>query len=614
MHKSELVIGSASSGKTTYLINKAHKIIESDPQAKVALVSPSRGAANKIKELCQVEGIHALTPSDIVMQARHFLTGSVWGHEYESSWVSIYKIIETIREPLKDKGYTHIDGKSAVWFMVAAERNQWDEAEWKQHLFLWHGGQDSLISEIIHFIYDFLRNNNITFYALVFNQIAQALEGNESMLGYTHILIDDAQNLPLSEYNFLSNLAVEHSNITIAVDEEKQVHAWNEGSNADIKALFTGKYTWAAITEFEGTVGMSWQIKSVCENLLRKDGAPIKDDQDRIKLYQSAHEEEEAENIMRQVVKVAAKYPDKSILVTFRQAWFGRCIIKAAIAQGIYADIRTKDNKGFTSTADLIGDYLSLAVNPMNGAAFMNAMNQPARRLGKAAWVDMMNLRIDRSVTDWVALSDMLHEIKGIRKGQVNALNDFRNHIHNLPYLSGSEISDYILDDIGVREWVTEKYGNESVMPILHLEKAARDSTSLEDCLRLFEVYRGGATDSQAHIVIAPASQVINERFDYVWVAGVESGVFPLADDKTSYWSKSLLERDYRALYSIVSRANLGIAFWTAQARNINGRWRRTAIDPMVLSIVDMENKSPQGNLYRKPSIKSLKSLVAQGA
>lgn len=609
MLQTELVTGNVSTGKTTYLIEKANMIAAKNTDSKILFATPSKASQLKIKDKMRRTNIDVLTPMELAATAKRLLEGSMWGFDYETSWVSTDQVKNTIKEFIKKRGYSIEELKKALWFMVSAERNLWQDSEWQSHLYMWYGAEDYRIGEVIEQVKDFLHENNAALIPMIFNQISNGLKGCEYMLGYSHILIDDIQNMPLNELLFIAKLATEHRNITLAFDKNKLINSWDEGTSENIMDIMLTLYPDLQINELTETIGLGWQIKEVCDTIL-SEGRLELPAKDKIRIYTNPHEISEARAIIDQVIKVAVKYPDKSLLVTYRQAWFGRNIIDEAIRRNIYADIRTKANKSIIMPAELFADYLSLANNPMNGAAFFNAMNQPARKLGTGAWADLMELRHLRDIPDWLDTVDMLYEVKGVRRSQVDALNLFKTHISNLMFLKGQEISSYMLHEIGLEAWVLKKWGNGASIAIEWLKEASAQSSNIEECEQAFNLLRIGHTGRQSQVTIAPISEAITERFDYVWVAGIEKGIFPMFNDNTQYWSETVVSRDTKALYSIVSRANIGAVLWSAEIRNINGYWKRTTISPMVRAIATEEY---QGNRGRKPKSKSLKSFAFQG-
>lgn len=609
----EIVTGAAATGKTTYLLHKAGRIAAAG--GRPVIVCASRQAAMAIQEQAP-HGCISTTAMELAIEARNMLTGSIWGHEFETSWVSPARLVEIAKPLCKHRGMPAFYAERAVWFMVAADRNGWTD-DWHTHLYIWFGAHEKGAVEIIRYLHDFMRANNIVLFPMAFRQITKAIEGYHGILGYTHVLADDAQSIPWSEYLFLESLA-EPGNITIAIDPDKQVRSWGEGGCRDIAAEFMRRHPKAASRKLEQRKGQSWNLGIICEHLRTCGHRPLPGEVERLKLYQTNHESREAARIVRQVAKVREKYPDRSILVTFRLPRFGRAIMAHAVQEGLDADVRGYGDAGIAAALDLVADYLALADNPLNGVAFANAMNQPSRRLGVATWLDMNELREDRGVTNWLDLIDLVHEVKGIRQSTVKALEAFRTDILNLAVLAGREISDYLLDEIGLRGWLESKYGLDAATVASDaLASASATAANARECLRNIEVARASGSTRKG-IVIAPIGRVVGERFDYVWLSGVEHGIFPLEDDPTGYWTESGREvRDYQALYTIISRANRGVALWTAETRNLGGRWKRTVLSNMVEPFTDTVNafeRAQQKFRLAKPAMRPFPAVGAAAA
>jgi len=596
----EHVTGVSSSGKTTYLINKAKEIAK-NAGCKPLIVAPYQGGVLSIKELVGDDpNITVETTMDVAVKCKRMLSGNMWGHDYETTWIPPSRLIATARFLGKRMGIDKLFADKAVWFIVAYERNGWEDEDYSQNLWAWFMGDFEKVGILIEKLYLEMEDNNVALLPMMFRSIIKPLEGFGNITGHTHLLLDDLQMYPFMEFDFLASLVGKNGNITCASDPNKLVRAHDSGGMGDTIERFKIKNPQAFTTLLEST-NVSYSLCSINRNLASCGKEDLDDNSEKAKLYRTMHETKEAAKIIHQVMTVRAKYPDKKILITFRSDWYGRNIIKEALEADMDVDIRGYGNKNIAECFDVIADYLSLAINPLNGIAFLSAMNKPARRLGKSAEENLFLLRHDKGVTHWHDLVNIAHEVRGIQKAQITALGNFRGICRNLVSLEGDEIADYILNDIGVGDYLSEKYGKESKVAIDALKQSAKLSINPFECLERLEVLRAASTRVKgSKLVIAPISHVIGERFDYVWMSAIEDGIFPLSKDDTAYWNEDLEERDYKALYTAASRANIGIAFWSSYFRNINGKWKRTVLSPMILQIADLTRNSANDDELKK--------------
>ncbi|MCK7514793.1 MAG: hypothetical protein MZV70_69520 [Desulfobacterales bacterium] len=87
-------------------------------------------------------------------------------------------------------------------------------------------------------------------------------------------------------------------------------------------------------------------------------------------------------------------------------------------------------------------------------------------------------------------------------------------------------------------------------------------------------------------------------EFDYVFVAGLEEGLFPFTQyEETTQEDliRSRIEEERRLLYVAVTRARIGLSLWRAKARTFRGR--RLALPPsrFLAEIEDMVPTAEQG-------------------
>ncbi len=618
MHReAELVIGSAGSGKTSYLIGKARHILRRDPHAKVLVLTPFPGAKQRfVRELGAHERLRVMTVAELAMKARLMFAGNVWReHEHPATWIRPHRLVPFARRYLGFWQIPRSYAELAVRFIVASERHGWRGRQWHEHLYMWFGAHVRDAAEAVRACYETMRRNNVALTQMAYRLMARAFMDAPGALGATHLLLDDAQFLGDEELRMALATVAHTRAATMAVDDFKRLDTWATGSVCDPREMFVRFAPEASVRDLGGTgETVGWALREVLAHL-RSGGAHRVPDEARVRMFRSRHEHAEARIMLERALALRDRYPDRRALITYLFPAHGALVVARALEMGLRDAVRAlPDTHPAMPALDLLADYVALAVNPANGLAFLHAVNRPRRGLGDTTTEALLAFREENEIVNWFHLADMVHRIRGVRAAQAAAMEGFVALVARLAASPPREVPA-ALEDAGVRAWVEERHEEGGRMAWEVLVRCSREALTLPDMLDRLERGRVGlASRDDAAITIAPAALVAGERFDYVMALGVEDGIIPPEHDQTTYLGDpDVISRAYRALYLMLSRADRAASLWTARVRSVRTRPKIVTTHPMVDAFTVLEDAA-HGRRGMAPERRRAKSGAPQGA
>ncbi len=379
------------------------------------------------------------------------------------------------------------------------------------------------------------------------------------------IHIDEYQDTNKVQYMIATLLAEKDKNLCVVGDIDQNIYSWR---GADIQNIlnFEKDYPDAKVILLEENYRSTQRILDVANEVIKKNKQRREknlftknEEGDKLSLYESYDENEEARTIIDEAYSLIDKgVRADEIAVLYRANFQSRILEEYCLRKGVpYQVLGTKffERK---EVKDVIS-YLKASLNPENVSDFVRIINTPVRGIGKvtiakvvAGEEDTLPQLTKIKVKEFRKLLERIREFALQNKpSDTIKFILFESRIEKT-LREGTADDQERLENIKELVTVASKYDN--MPPEEGIEKFLTESALASDQDEL-EVPQAGIKLMTVH-----ASKGL--EFDYVFIAGLEQGLFPHDEDG---------EEERRLFYVAITRARKKLYLSWAQIRTIFG-------------------------------------------
>ena len=441
--------------------------------------------------------------------------------------------------------------------------------------------EDDVVYKVYKKYQDILfKNNSVDFDDLLilpiklFNENKDVLEYYQDK--YKYILIDEYQDTNRAQYILSKMISAKYKNICAIGDNDQSIYSFR---NADYRNIlnFEKDYPLCKTIMLEQNYRSTKNILSAA-NCIIKNNEKRKDKNlwsdncvgDKISVYKAFDEVDEVFYCIRKIkelVKSGISYSDIVILyrTNAQSRVFESELLKANLPFRIVGSFYFYSRK---EIKDLLA-YLRLVHNHNDDISLLRVINTPKRGIGLKS---IANLEEKASLNN-CSLFDAISSSKELEfKNMILELSKLKDE------LSLTDFVEVVLERSGLRASLKEENSLEADIRLENLEefksvtKTFEEQSgiiSLEDFLLEvslvsdIEEYR----DDPNRITLMTVHSVKGLEFDYVFLVGMEEGLFP---HKNSF-SKEDFEEERRLMYVAVTRAKKKLYITWAKQRRIYG-------------------------------------------
>jgi len=457
---------------------------------------------------------------------------------------------------------------------------------------------------------------------------------------FRHILIDEFQDTNLAQYQLVKLLFTngqehyerENRSLCVVGDIDQSIYSWR-GADYRILLNFQKDFKNAEMIKLEQNYRSTDNIlrcaNSIIENnkeRLDKVLRSTKGAGEKIVVYEAQDESDEANFIAMKIRQITNRKNYNQCAVLYRTNAQSRSIEEALMSSSIpykiYGGLKFYDRK---EIKDIVA-YLKLIYNPNDSISLRRIINVPKRAIGDTTIQKLQKFADDNEISLFEAISRISET--DIQKKTQSKLNDFQTLILKLKDAQ----KNYNLDEyIGL---VIEKSG---YIAELQSSNTPDDETRIENLQELvnvaseFEPEDINNTLGEFLAQIALVSDTDNLEnisdnvtlmtlhsakgleFPYVFLAGLEEGIFP---HSRTFESQSELEEERRLMYVGVTRAEQELFLTFAKRRLLWGDYKynppsrfleeipHSIIDTSYSETMTVTKPSFKNNNYRSESIK----------
>ena len=395
---------------------------------------------------------------------------------------------------------------------------------------------------------------------------------------FKYILIDEYQDTNEAQYLLTKMLSAKYRNICVVGDENQSIYSFR-GANYRNILNFEKDYQEAKVIKLEQNYRSTTTILDAANSVIKNNQSrkdknlwSTKGEGAKITYYRAENEKDEAKYIGKKARELNSKgvsYQD--IAVLYRTNAQSRIIEETMLAENIpYRVIGGTSFYNRKEIKDLLA-YLKLIHNDRDNISLQRVINTPKRGIGLKT-IEQLQEKAD-------SLEISMYEAIDGGKELV-----FKNLIENLKRISENltltELVDKVLDATGLKKELQEEKTLEADIRLENLEEFKSITkqfeeefgiVSLEDFLLETSLIsdKDEFTNDINRISLMTIHSVKGLEFDYVFVVGLEEGIFP---HMNSLMDNTELEEERRLCYVAITRAKEKLYISNARRRTLFGK------------------------------------------
>jgi DNA helicase-2/ATP-dependent DNA helicase PcrA len=385
---------------------------------------------------------------------------------------------------------------------------------------------------------------------------------------FHYIMVDEAQDNNLLQYQMVSMLTRPHYNLFVVGDDDQSMYKFrgaNPQSFIEFKSSYDNKVKQIPlmINYRSNSSILETANKLIRNNINRieKELVPYKESNEKGVFYNVYQDEaEEASNVIAEIKTLNQNGIDyKKIAILYRTNAQSRSFEDELIFAGIpytlhggYSFYERKEVK------DLIS-FFQLAYDTNNNKAFQRIYNTPNRFLGQAFLRDIQNVKKVKSHFEAI---DHLH-LKGFQKNGANELKWLIKSLQNIS-LNGSltDMINMIMEN-GYKDHLTDDNSSDEENPVFEnvetLVHLLKQFDSLEEFIKHVESMTNKRKLDDKGVQLMTIHRSKGLEFPIVFSVGLSEGVLPhirsIEAEDNGDQKENPIEEERRLAYVAVTRA-----------------------------------------------------------
>ena len=490
--------------------------------------------------------------------------------------------------------------------------------------------QEKIAQAYVEYQKELKKNNALDFDDLLvktvelFQSCPDVLEYYQNRFRY--IMVDEYQDTNTVQFKFISTLARQYRNLCVVGDDDQSIYKFR-GANIRNILDFEKVFPDAKVVKLEQNYRSTQNILNAANGVIannrgRKEkalwteneqGEPILFQQ-----FQNGYEEAEyvSGEISKKVRKGEAEYQDFAVLyrTNAQSRLFEEKFLYANIPYKIVGGVNFYSRK---EIKDILA-YLKTIDNGKDDLAIRRIINVPKRGIGNVTLAKVQAYADSRDISFFEALEEA-GEIPGLGKAALK-IQPFVHLIHemrlSLADMSMQDLIQAILDKTGYAEDLKNEDTDESEARLENIDEFINKAVTYEEGAEepnlsgfLEEVALVADIDSvedgDNRVLLMTLHSAKGLEFPYVYLAGMEDGLFPsymsiAADDPTEE-----IEEERRLCYVGITRAMKELTITCARCRMVRGETQYNNVSRFVREIPSelLARKSVMPREPKKPEV-----------
>ncbi|MFI3201906.1 MAG: UvrD-helicase domain-containing protein [Eubacteriales bacterium] len=468
-----------------------------------------------------------------------------------------------------------------------------------------------------------LKKNNALDFDDIIGKTVELLKNNLDILEnyqnrFQYIMVDEYQDTNTAQFEFIRLLASKNRNLCVVGDDDQSIYKFR-GANIRNILDFEKVYSDATVIKLEQNYRSTQNIldaanQVIANNVGRKEKALWTSQGEgkkiHFKQFDTAYSEAEyiVEHLNRLHQEEGISFRDFAIL--FRTNAQARLVEERCVIKGIPYDIVGGTNFYARKEIKDILAYLKTIDNGQDDLAVKRIINIPKRGIGATTIGRVQEYADERNISFYNALREgnqILTIGKSFSKLEpfVTMMQAYRS---KLEYIGIAGLVKEILENTGYIKALEELEKEESEARIEHIDEliskiVAYEETEEEPTLSRFleEVALVAdldkVKDDDNKVLLMTLHSAKGLEFPYVYLAGLEDGIFPSYMTITS-GDLADMEEERRLAYVGITRAKEYLTITCAKQRMIRGETQCNAVSRFVKEIPEelLDMKTPNNS------------------
>ena len=426
------------------------------------------------------------------------------------------------------------------------------------------------------------KNNSVDFDDLLILPIRLFRENKDILERYQerfrYVLIDEYQDTNEAQYTLTKLISSKYRNITCVGDDSQSIYSFR-GANYKNILNFEKDYSDAKTILLEQNYRSTKNILNAANDVIKNNKArkdknlwTSNKEGEKIKYYRAYNERDEAQYTIRKIKELSARNANyQDIAILYRTNAQSRILEEEMLKENIpYRVIGSFYFYSRKEIKDLIA-YLRLIHNPKDNVSLLRVINTPKRGIGLKTIDNLTTIADMEGISIYEAISS------GKELGFKEIIEKLRNISNDLTL---TELIDKVLDASGLKSELESEKTLDSEIRLENLEEFKSITKSFEEregliSLEDFLLEISLISDVEEYkeddnrVSLMTVHSVKGLEFDYVFVVGLEEGIFPHLN---SLMENSELEEERRLCYVAITRAKKELHFVNTKRRTLFGK------------------------------------------
>lgn len=412
---------------------------------------------------------------------------------------------------------------------------------------------------------------------------------------FRYVMVDEYQDTNMAQYLIVKRIAEGLKNICVVGDDAQSIYSFR-GAKIENILRFQKDYPDARIFKLEQNYRSTQTIVNAANSVIDKNKRQIRkksfsanDEGDKIKVYKSYTDQEEALIVVSDVWSVLrsghAEYSD--IAVLYRTNAQSRVLEESFRRRNI--PYKIYGGQSFYQRKEIkdVLAYIRLMVNPKDDEALKRIINYPARGIGDVTVNKIADVARERGVSMWEVIEGMGAEQVELRGAAGKKIKDFAAMIQEMSAgiyttpayelglqaatrsgIIGSFKMQQTPEAVSVLENIDELLNSIASFAESRKEEDPENTmVTIDDWLQnvsLLTDMDNEKGEDRNRVTLMTVHSAKGLEFEYVYIVGLEESLFP-----SQMCSDSLedLEEERRLFYVALTRAKKGAVLTFSETR-----------------------------------------------